>query len=296
MRKKFIWQGPRGVLDGFKISKTARYDKPMDLSNYMLLRTKEKMVLEAKLKDLDLVARSTGSKPSSSAAAVPETNSEDTDVAVASDAANNSGAPATADLNVLKQVDEIRKDIDEAFVKLDRMLSIAREREETSDFPVAFVTNILYVCEKNGVSDLINHDVYLKLLKQKQDYLHLEGIGHAAYALDSLGIYDKELWAALGTQIAKKDTFQLEYVKPENYDPTKFDYVGKKGGLANRTSNEHWSQNSYNQQVQDLFFEDQYALFELKKSFESASGKIKGLDKSPAAKMINEQMSLIDED
>ena len=49
--------GPRGLLDSFKISQIAYEDKPMDLSNYMLLRTKEKMLLEAKLKDPELVKR-----------------------------------------------------------------------------------------------------------------------------------------------------------------------------------------------------------------------------------------------
>jgi len=59
-KKKFIWMGPRGILDAFKISDVAYEDKPMDLSNYMLLRTKEKMLLEAKLKDPELVRRSKG--------------------------------------------------------------------------------------------------------------------------------------------------------------------------------------------------------------------------------------------
>ena len=43
------------MLGAFKISRIAFEDKPMDLSNYMLLRTKEKMLLEAKLKDYGLV-------------------------------------------------------------------------------------------------------------------------------------------------------------------------------------------------------------------------------------------------
>jgi len=52
--------GPRGILDAFKISNIAYEDKPMDLSNYMLLRTKEKMLLEAKLKDAALVSSNHG--------------------------------------------------------------------------------------------------------------------------------------------------------------------------------------------------------------------------------------------
>ena len=50
-----VWMGPRGILDSLKISETSYADKPMDLSNYLLIRTKEKMILEAKLENKDLV-------------------------------------------------------------------------------------------------------------------------------------------------------------------------------------------------------------------------------------------------
>jgi len=67
--------------------------------------------------------------------------------------------------------------------------------------------------------------------------MHLEGIGQCAKALDKLGIYDKKIWGALDAQICKRkdETFQLEYVKNENYDPTSFDYAGMKGGIMNRS-------------------------------------------------------------
>ena len=55
------------------------------------------------------------------------------------------------DLELAKQIDIIRRDIDENFVKLDRMLSIAKDREEINDFPVAFVTNLLYIVSINGL-------------------------------------------------------------------------------------------------------------------------------------------------
>lgn len=47
--------GPRGILDNIKISETSFADKPMDLSNYLMIRTKEKMILEAKLANKDLI-------------------------------------------------------------------------------------------------------------------------------------------------------------------------------------------------------------------------------------------------
>jgi len=34
-------------------------------------------------------------------------------------------------------------------------LSIAEDKEEEADFPVAFVSNLLYICEKNGLRYLL---------------------------------------------------------------------------------------------------------------------------------------------
>ena len=106
-------------MDSFKISHTSYADKPMDLSNYLMIRTKEKMILEAKMRRKELIFK---------------------------------GKPNITDLDLAKQIDTIRKDIDENFVKLDRMLSIAKDREEAIDFPVAFVTNLLYIVSINGLS------------------------------------------------------------------------------------------------------------------------------------------------
>ena len=47
-----------------KISDDVYYDKPMDLSNYLVMRTKEKLLLEANLKDSDLVGKSSKNKDS----------------------------------------------------------------------------------------------------------------------------------------------------------------------------------------------------------------------------------------
>ena len=55
------------------------------------------------------------------------------------------------DLPLLKEINLLRTDIDESFVKLDRMLYMAKEKEQTSDFPVAFVTNLLYLISLNNL-------------------------------------------------------------------------------------------------------------------------------------------------
>ena len=55
----------------------------------------------------------------------------------------------------------------------------------------------------------------------------------------------------------------IEYVKNENYDATKFDLAGPKGGMFIKSSGEHVYQSSFKPEVQDLFYKDQYSLIEL---------------------------------
>ena len=76
-----------------KISDDVYYDKPMDLSNYLVMRTKEKLLLEANLKDSDLVGKSLKNKNS----------------------------------QLQGMVEELRKDLDQHFIYLDRMLAIAQD-------------------------------------------------------------------------------------------------------------------------------------------------------------------------
>ena len=70
--------------------------------------------------------------------------------------------------------------------------------------------------------------------------MHIEGIGQVASALNELGIYNDDIWLALDQQVKKRDSdsFHLEFVKMDNYDPTAFDYIGQKGGLMAR-AHEH---------------------------------------------------------
>lgn len=57
----------------------------------------------------------------------------------------------SVDIDLLKEIKQLRTDIDESFVKLDRMLYMAKSKEQVSDFPVAFVTNLLYLISLNDL-------------------------------------------------------------------------------------------------------------------------------------------------
>ena len=76
---------------------------------------------------------------------------------------------------------------------------MAKSKEQTSDFPVAFVTNLLYLISINDLKDQLLPEIeeYLKIIIQKQDFMHLEGIGQCASALNNFGIYNEDVWLAL---------------------------------------------------------------------------------------------------
>ena len=44
---KFIWMGSKGLSDSYRIQNDMYKEIPLDLSYYLLMRTKEKMLLEA---------------------------------------------------------------------------------------------------------------------------------------------------------------------------------------------------------------------------------------------------------
>jgi hypothetical protein len=66
----------------------------------------------------------------------------------------------------------IREVYDEDLQAFIRTLTVIRDREEEYNFPVAFLTNAMYIVSKNNLSDLINWDNFNKLLLQKVDYIH----------------------------------------------------------------------------------------------------------------------------
>lgn len=90
------------------------------------------------------------------------------------------------------------------FDQLDRLLKVANEKEESFDFPVAFLTNVLYVCCKNKMTHLIDLKLYIDLMVKKADYMHLEGLAHAAHALDEARMYDDKAWSSIHAQIMKR--------------------------------------------------------------------------------------------
>lgn len=216
---------------------------------------------------------------------------------------------------------EVRKELDDAFIKLDRLLAIMEEKEEEFNFPVAFVSNLLYVCEKNGLSYLLEDHGQdaskdaseegesrlqrskrllglTSLIKKKIDFMHIEGLAHTVYALDKMGYKDEELWQSLAKQIQSREdgNFNVVYLKTMNANPKAFDYVGSKGGLLMKTPNEHMGQDRFNEDTQSLFFEDRYHLFEMKQGLLGAQDQgFAALEAGKCLDKLNNVLKSIDE-
>lgn len=167
----------------------------------------------------------------------------------------------------------IREAYDEDLQALIRLLNVVRDREGEYDFPVAFLTNTMYVCSKNNLTDLINWDNFNRLLLQKIDFIHQEGIAQAAFALNQSEVYDQAVWTALGEAVLARDTLLSFPVLSERWDATKHrsanDFSEQGKSVIQSGVFEHES--SFKNAPRDLFFREYATLIELQSGFEGAS-------------------------
>ena len=114
--KTFIWRNK--MLDGYKIGYSFT-EQPLDLSNFLLIRTRERLLLENKVNAPRLVLKNWGANPWTQSMAQPS-------------------------------LQEAYKDIAKQMPFLIRALHIVTPK---SDLPVAFASNALYILERNGMRD-----------------------------------------------------------------------------------------------------------------------------------------------
>ena len=145
--QKFVWRDKED--DAYKITEAYR-DDPLELSHYLLVKTREYLLLQNKLEE--------------------RLNSK------------NFISRYTKDYNQ-KAFKEVKVELDKGLQDFKRIFYV--ENQEF-DLPVAFATNTLYILARNNLlessGDLVP-TVLLPLIKQKQDYLHGEGVAQAVYAL-----------------------------------------------------------------------------------------------------------------
>jgi hypothetical protein len=200
----------------------------MDLSNYLFVRTRERLLFENKV---NAPAR-----------------------------VNKSGkVNKLTDQYSQKSLTSINDDLSQTLPQLENILYVLQPQQPESklpDLPVAFATNTLYVLERNGAGQSAR-DAYERLLlptlRNKIEYLHAEGVAQAVWALANAELVeDKQLWSQLSKLVQEKD-FTPVFVKNERWSATLF---------STHSGTEHFFEGELSDFADQLFFKDQINLFE----------------------------------
>jgi hypothetical protein len=200
----------------------------MDLSNYVFIRTRERLLLENKVKEPHRVNKS--GKVNKLSAQFSE-----------------------------KSLTNVNQDLKESIAQLQNMLYVllpSQPGAKLPDLPVAFATNTLYVLERNGAG-AVTRDAYenllLPVIRNKAEYLHAEGVAQAVWALSNAEIVDDSaLWGKLKQLVVEKD-FTPVIVKNERWSATLYQTT---------SGSEHFFQSELSEFAENLFFKDHINLFE----------------------------------
>jgi len=144
--QKYIWRNKGD--DMYHIT-NAFEDNPLELSNYLLIRTREHFYLQNKT--LDRFTRGKG-------------------------VAGYAYSKITGPEYFTGALQQCETDLEQKLKQLQRLFVI---KNEAFEMPVAFATNALYVLARNGmieVNDQVVADKLIPLLHEKKEYLHGEGV------------------------------------------------------------------------------------------------------------------------
>jgi len=161
---QFVWRNK--MTDAYKIGNEFQ-DVPLDLTNYLLLRTRERLVLQNKLQQR----------------------------------INTGGflARFTRDLTDYS-LTAVERDLEQGLQHLQKAFYI--DNKEYNQ-PVAFATNALYLLARNGLIEnegaLVEQ--LLTIVKDKSDFLHAEGVAQVAFALSEAQVWDEQIWGLLKEKI-----------------------------------------------------------------------------------------------
>jgi len=193
--KKMVWR--TSYFDTLKISQAYR-DKPMELANFLFLRTREREMMKNRIENTKQTVKmanfySTGSDP-----------------------------------KYLGQIDE---DLQDAFENLREMLVVLKERRDYN-LPIAFACNVLYSLEKNGFrNEEMYEQIIYPLLQEKSEYIHAEGLASSIWALGHIGNADSALVQKLLEQYQnKKFGTEIEFVENTKFSVESF--ISDKGTHA----------------------------------------------------------------
>eukprot|EP00343_Euplotes_focardii_P002476 CAMPEP_0205806778 /NCGR_PEP_ID=MMETSP0205-20121125/10415_1 /ASSEMBLY_ACC=CAM_ASM_000278 /TAXON_ID=36767 /ORGANISM="Euplotes focardii, Strain TN1" /LENGTH=271 /DNA_ID=CAMNT_0053080163 /DNA_START=113 /DNA_END=926 /DNA_ORIENTATION=- len=129
---------------------TSYADKPVELGNFLHLRTREREILYNRIhKKADTVKY-------------------------------DNFYTTGGDAKTLKRIED---ELDHGFSSLMEILTVIHSKEDFNH-PVSFAANALYALEKNGLrNEKMYRKVLYPILKNKAEYLHAEGIAGAIWAI-----------------------------------------------------------------------------------------------------------------
>jgi hypothetical protein len=170
-------------------------DDPMDLANYLIIRSKESVLLH-------------------NAVSQPHTTF----------AKGSSGQRATFET----MYDEARGDL---MFNLEKLGKLLKANNKNYDMPVAFATSSMYLMAKHFA--LCPHtfkQTLIPIFKNKSDLVHAEGLAHAAWGLSRAQIWDEEAWGIIKKLALEKD-FEVEVVKHKHWTANSYVKSTKKDHL-----------------------------------------------------------------
>lgn len=202
--------------DGYKIEEGFK-DRPLDLSNFLLLRSRMNLLLQNRL-----------------SGAIK----------------NNDGLFAHL-RNKLYQSDfessinSVRLELDKGLDDLHKTFAIENKK---ADYPVAFATNAMYVLAREDGQSQLSRDIIeqqlIPVVKAKADYLHGEGLSQIAYALNEYQIWDEDVWSLLKERIP---AHSYDYIVVKNISWS-LNFFSTHSGA------EHFGQRDVNSFGNQLFF------------------------------------------
>eukprot|EP00350_Pseudokeronopsis_sp_OXSARD2_P013936 CAMPEP_0170540528 /NCGR_PEP_ID=MMETSP0211-20121228/518_1 /TAXON_ID=311385 /ORGANISM="Pseudokeronopsis sp., Strain OXSARD2" /LENGTH=242 /DNA_ID=CAMNT_0010842971 /DNA_START=106 /DNA_END=831 /DNA_ORIENTATION=- len=161
----------------------------MALSNYLLLQWRERLLLESKVNQPEVVMKS------------------------------GTRNPLTKDFNQ-KSLQQVATNIEDGTQSLLKLLYVGGS---VDSLPVAFASNALYVLERGGSGDREFYDkVILPVLRNKIEFLHGDGVAHTVWALSKAQIWDTSIWEGLKKHIKEKN-FNVQFVKNQRWSAGLFE-------------------------------------------------------------------------
>ena len=244
----FVWRNH--LTWGYKIGQ-AYTSQPLDLSNYLLIRTRERLLFENKVHAPNRVMRS--GKASKLTSKFAE-----------------------------QSLIHITEDLTKTLPQFTNMLYVLQPTDDhkVPDLPVAFATNALYILERNGGTQREVYDqLLLPVLRAKAEHLHAEGVAQAVWALANAELTDDaKLWSTLKEHVLTKD-FAPSFIKNERWSGTLFSTL---------SGSEHFFESELSEFADQLFYKDQINLYEVYNGLLKAHSLNKSLGLDVAIKHLEQ--------